>query len=189
MTETTEIVTDEEIELAHHGNFGTMPKRRVVDEGVLKYAFGYSSGSTQLTILIEHGLVRKPKPGSYHTTLTKKGQAYLRALKGACSIEQILDGLGVSAFPSPPKPNADMDMAHIYRARDTQNFDAYYYSFQSTGSPDVDLILAAVAYAGSRYHNTENWGEDDNGPSCIDLIQEAANRAALFSFRKWESGE
>lgn len=77
------IVTDAEIEAVHgHANFGSMSKREVVDDGVLKYAFGYTSGSTQLSILLEHGLVRRPKPGSYYTTLTRKGQRYLRAVYG-----------------------------------------------------------------------------------------------------------
>jgi hypothetical protein len=75
-----DIISDEEVEREHFGNFGDMGKREVVEEGVLKYAFGYQSGYTQLTILIGHGLVRKPPPGSYYTTLTKKGQSYLRAM-------------------------------------------------------------------------------------------------------------
>ena len=78
-----DIITDEEIETVHgHANFGDMSKRFVVDEGVLKYAFGYESGHTQLSILLEHRLIRKPKPGSYRTTLTRKGQEYLRAVYG-----------------------------------------------------------------------------------------------------------
>lgn len=56
-----------------------MTPRQVVAEGVLKYAYGYSTGHTQLSILLEHGLIRKPKPGRYQSTLTKRGQAYLRA--------------------------------------------------------------------------------------------------------------
>jgi hypothetical protein len=76
-----DIISDEEIEREHFGNFGDMGKREVVEEGVLKYAFGYQSGYTQLALLIGHGLVRKPPPGSsYPTTLTKKGQIYLRAM-------------------------------------------------------------------------------------------------------------
>ena len=75
MRQTTEIVPDDEIEAVHgYANFGGMSKRRVVDEGVFKYAFGYTSGSTQLQILIEHGLIRTPKPGRYASSLTKKGQ-------------------------------------------------------------------------------------------------------------------
>ena len=77
--ETTEIVSGEEMESDHaDANFGYISKRDVVDEGVLKYAFGFSSGHTQLTILQEHGLVRQTR--SYSSTLTKKGQKYLRAM-------------------------------------------------------------------------------------------------------------
>ncbi len=81
MSETVQdIVSDADVERVHgYANFGSMSKRQVVTEGVVKYAFGYSGGSTQLAILVEHGLVCKPKPMSYNTTLTKKGRRYLRA--------------------------------------------------------------------------------------------------------------
>ena len=51
-------------------------------DGVVKYAMGYTGGHTQLSssILIEHALIHKPKPASNHSTLTKKGRAYLRAI-------------------------------------------------------------------------------------------------------------
>jgi hypothetical protein len=96
MTETVNnIIRDAEIERVHaNANFGSMPKRRVVDEGVLKYAFGYSSGSTQLSILLEHGLIRKPKPGRYGSVLTVKGQRYLRAMKGLTTFDDILNLMG-----------------------------------------------------------------------------------------------
>lgn len=63
-----------------------MTPRQVVDEGVLKYAFGYSTGHTQMTILLQHRLIRKPRPMTYDTHLTKKGKAYLRALVSFDSI-------------------------------------------------------------------------------------------------------
>lgn len=69
-------------------------------------------------------------------------------------------------------------MKWIEKRRDEGNLRAYYYAFASTGDPKIDLILAAVAAAGKGYHNTEFWSDDDDGPSYIDLIQEAANRAA-----------
>ena len=80
----TEIVSDADIERIHgNASFGTgRSKRQVVDEGVLSYAFGYTTGHTMLCILLEHGLVKKPKPGSYRTTLTIKGGKYLRAVYG-----------------------------------------------------------------------------------------------------------
>ncbi|MFN4124475.1 hypothetical protein [Pannonibacter indicus] len=87
-----DIIPESEIERIHgNAKFGHTPPRRVVDEGVLKYAFGYHGGHTQQQILIEHGLIRKPKPGSYKSTLTEKGLRYLRALKGETSINALLD--------------------------------------------------------------------------------------------------
>lgn len=84
----SEIVTDAEIDRVHgHANFGGMGKREVVNDGVLKYAFGYTGGHTQLTILLEHGLLRKPRPGKYSSTLTRKGQRYLRAVYGPHFLE------------------------------------------------------------------------------------------------------
>jgi hypothetical protein len=75
------IISDDEIERVHgNANFGpTITKRQVVTEGVIKYSLGFTSGHTQLCILVEHGLVKPPKPGSYQTTLTAKGRDYLRA--------------------------------------------------------------------------------------------------------------
>jgi hypothetical protein len=74
------IIPDEEIVRVHgNANFGSLSKRKVVNEGVLKYAFGYEGGYTQLCILLEHGLIKKPKPMSYKSTLTEKGKRYLRA--------------------------------------------------------------------------------------------------------------
>ena len=92
MEETSDIISDDEVEAVHgYANFGSMSKRRVVDEGVLKYAFGYTSGHTQLCILQEHGLVRTPRPGRYYTTLTKKGQKYIKAMKGTLPLDAILN--------------------------------------------------------------------------------------------------
>lgn len=80
-----EVVSDEEIARVHgRANFGpTMTPRDVVNEGVLKYAIGYHSGHTQLCILLEHGLITKPRPGRYDASLTKKGKRYARALHEA----------------------------------------------------------------------------------------------------------
>lgn len=69
-------------------------------------------------------------------------------------------------------------MESIEQRRDSGNLRAYYYAFTPTGNADIDLILAAVASAGKMYHHTDGWSDDDYGPSCIELIQEAANRAA-----------
>jgi predicted transcriptional regulator len=78
-----DIITDAEIERVHaRANFGSTTKREVVAIGVLNYAFGYTTGSTMLAILVEHGLVRRPRPGSSATTLTSKGKKYLKATFG-----------------------------------------------------------------------------------------------------------
>ena len=67
-----EIISDEEIERVHaNANFGSMKKRDVVDQGVLKCASGYYQGSTSRSIIQEHGLI----DGDYN--LTAKGREYL----------------------------------------------------------------------------------------------------------------
>ena len=54
---------------------------------------------------------------------------------------------------------------------------AYYHTFTPTGNDDIDAILEAVAVAGKSFHNTSQW--DDSEPSHWDLIQQAADKAAL----------
>jgi len=62
--------------------------------------------------------------------------------------------------------------------------DAYYYFFEKTGVPEIDLILSAVACAGKAYHNTEDWQEDTHTPightggNAQEWIQNAAYNAA-----------
>lgn len=76
---TSDIISNEEIERVHaHANFGSMSKRRVVDDGIIKAAYGYGTGHTQQQILLEHGLIEKPKPSSHRMVLTQKGYEYLR---------------------------------------------------------------------------------------------------------------
>lgn len=77
-----DIVSDEDCILVHgNANFGPdISARMVVDEGVILYAYYYTSNSTQMNILYKHGLIRKPKAGSLVSTLTSKGYKYLRAL-------------------------------------------------------------------------------------------------------------
>jgi hypothetical protein len=75
------IVSDEEITKVHgYANFGSMTPREAVNDGVRKTAVGYHCGHTQFTILREHGLITRPRPGSYDANLTKKGKAYARVL-------------------------------------------------------------------------------------------------------------
>ena len=76
-----EVISDDEIARVHgHANFGAITAREVVNDGVRKYAVGYEGGYTQLTILLEHGLITMPRPGSYAANLTKKGKRYGRVL-------------------------------------------------------------------------------------------------------------
>lgn len=62
--------------------------------------------------------------------------------------------------------------------------DAYYYGFESTGDPDIDRILSAVACAGKAFHHTNQWLDNcgpcygHKGESPVDWIQNAANDAA-----------
>lgn len=59
--------------------------------------------------------------------------------------------------------------------------NAYYYSFDETGSLEIDGILSAVAVAGKAFHHTQNWADEDSNygdGSLIDLIQNKANAAA-----------
>lgn len=72
--EAKEIISDEEIDRVHaNANFGSMSKRAVVDQGVLKCASGYYQGSTSTAIIREHGLIND----KYE--LTPKGRTYLWA--------------------------------------------------------------------------------------------------------------
>ena len=92
-----------------------------------------------------------------------------------------------------PARHATPDVAELRRLRDTEReelhsptrrLDAYYYSFNETGSVPIDAILSAVAIAGKSCHNTDRWTEDDEwsrwgvGRSLVDVIQCAANEAA-----------
>lgn len=66
--------------------------------------------------------------------------------------------------------------------------NAYYYSFEPTGVPAIDLILSAVACAGKAYHHTDGWTEPASaeppfrGTTHAEWIQNAASdAAALFT--------
>lgn len=62
--------------------------------------------------------------------------------------------------------------------------DAYYYSFDKTGVPEIDRILSAVACAGKACHHTEGWNDEStpypghDGETPAEWIQNAANDAA-----------
>lgn len=67
--------------------------------------------------------------------------------------------------------------------QDGLRMQAYYYGFDFTGVEAIDRILSAVAVAGKAYHSTDSWDEspygDEDGPSCAEHIQLAANAAAV----------
>lgn len=72
-----EIISAEEIETVHaNADFGDIKKRDVVNQGVLKCASGYQTGSTSFAILKDHELVTE------QYELTSKGRAYLWAVFG-----------------------------------------------------------------------------------------------------------
>lgn len=76
-----EIISDADIRRVHgSANFGRMPPRDVVNDGIRKSAVGYHCGHTQMMILLDHGLVTKPRSGTSDVNLTKKGKRYARAL-------------------------------------------------------------------------------------------------------------
>ena len=91
MKKTIDIVSDAEVKRIHGAaNCGPdISMRRVVDEGVLAYAFGFSAGHTTMLILREHGLLKKPRPGSRYQSLTRKGYRYLHAMKGLTPLDAI----------------------------------------------------------------------------------------------------
>lgn len=61
---------------------------------------------------------------------------------------------------------------------------AYYYGFNDTGSPEIDLILSAVACAGKAFHHTEDWCSESSpyeghtGDAPVEWIANAARAAA-----------
>jgi hypothetical protein len=77
----SDIISDDEVVRVHgYANFGSMTPREVVNDGVRKYAVGYTGGSTQVAILREHGLITQTKGAGYRANLTEKGKRYARAI-------------------------------------------------------------------------------------------------------------
>lgn len=88
MKSPTQIVSDAEVDRVHaNANFGSMTKREVVNQGVLTYAFGYTSGHTMMMIIREHGLITKPR--GYKASLTAKGKNYLRGMFAGVPLQYI----------------------------------------------------------------------------------------------------
>lgn len=82
MEKPSDIISTLEVGKKHCGNFPSMTPREVIDEGVLKAALGYASGSTVQSILRSHGLLLMPKNDGSFAGLTRKGVRYLRAVYG-----------------------------------------------------------------------------------------------------------
>ena len=75
-----EIITDEEIKRVHgNANFGTMKKRDVVNETLLKTACGYHSGHTAKQIVAEQGLIIDSRRKGIRS-ITQRGKKYLWAV-------------------------------------------------------------------------------------------------------------
>ena len=77
-----QIVSDADVERVHgYANFGPeMSNRDVLAVGVDHYANGFTTGHTMMCILLEHGLIKRPRPGKYKSSLTKKGDRYRLAV-------------------------------------------------------------------------------------------------------------
>ena len=55
----------------------------------------------------------------------------------------------------------------------------YYYSFAGTGESTIDDVLEAVESAGKSFHHTQDWTDKKyNGKSCVEEIEEAAQKSA-----------
>lgn len=87
----------------------------------------------------------------------------------------------MSTEPKPPAPY------------ETWRMHAYYYGFDRTGEPCIDLILSAVACAGKAFHHTDGWTDTSpiyndahRGETPVEWIQFAADdaRAELAALRK-----
>lgn len=93
MSEPTKaIISDDQVEQVHaNANFGGgETKRAVMEGGLVSYALGYSTGHTLMTILVEHGLIQRPRVGSHKARLTEKGFRYLRAMMAGARIAEVI---------------------------------------------------------------------------------------------------
>ena len=112
-----DIISDEEITRVHgYANFGHMTPRDVVNDGVRKYAVGFTGGATQVSILREHGLITRTKGCGYTADLTKKGKRYARAIWN-------------TRADIPPTLEAALALPEIAALVE----DAYYHGFTISG--------------------------------------------------------
>jgi hypothetical protein len=87
------IIPEADVVRVHaYANFGaTITKREILNEGVLQFAFGFSTGHTLRTILFEHGLLCSPRKHGDTPILSQKGFRYMRSLSGGTPMTAILD--------------------------------------------------------------------------------------------------
>ena len=62
--------------------------------------------------------------------------------------------------------------------------ESYYFDFKETGVKEIDLLLKVIADAGRSFHSIDGWTDECKsdlieGYSCVDHIQNAANKAAF----------
>lgn len=87
------VVSDEEIAAHHFGRFGDADPREIVNEGVLKAALGWASGSTVTTILRRHRLVDSKTSATGAPRLTKKGISYAREMFAGTDLREMARSL------------------------------------------------------------------------------------------------
>jgi hypothetical protein len=140
-----EIISDEAVARIHgNANFGSMTPREVLADGVLKYAMGYSGGHTQLCILMEHKLIRKPTPGRYSSTLTKLGQKYLRA---AWPIAELRATADLSDHPAVKALVAEAEARGMERAAKVLTSHEFHTPNTAPTAFQVDIAAAIRAEA------------------------------------------
>ena len=79
MEKTSDIISESQLIKVHaNANFGPETPRQTLNGAVLTYAMGFTTGHTAMTILREHGLIKKNS--GYTANLTVKGKNYARAM-------------------------------------------------------------------------------------------------------------
>ena len=158
-----EIISDAELLRVHgYANFGDMTPREVVNDGVRKYAVGFSAGYTQMTILREHGLITKPKPGRYGANLTAKGKRYARSIyrepadiaaAPAASERDALAARLAAAEKMAEAVQAYIDRVDEYYALVAERGDVRspkYKAFVVVGEAYRAMVAARAAWEGAR---------------------------------------
>jgi len=80
-----------------------------------------------------------------------------------------------------------METGEVVMAAAELRMASYYFVFKKTGVLEIDRILSEVASAGEDFHHTRSWGDPldyCDGKSHVNLIQDAANNAAMAMLEK-----